>query len=190
MQFKGEKRKKNLSAQSWAYLTKTNYELSECFKVNASSNVYMEKYYMKLIVVFTLFFSAFSSIGFAQTAGIKGNLNDKTDRKPIVAATVSLLKQLDSSVVATTITNENGEYFITLKGDVIYTIKVVKKGYKTAEEKAELKIGKTDSPSIARGSKKSTRPRAPARIPGGSIGIPACSNLAVQVSSRSTSKQR
>ena len=52
------------------------------------------------------------------------------------------------AVVASTVTNDNGEYFITLKGDVVYTIKVVKKGYKTAEEKVELKIGKTDTFSL------------------------------------------
>ena len=34
-------------------------------------------------------------------------------------------------------------YFI--KGDATYTIKVIKKGYKNAEEKVELKLGKTET---------------------------------------------
>jgi hypothetical protein len=48
-------------------------------------------------------------------------------------------------IITTTSTNENGEYFITLKGDATYTIKVIKKGYKNAEEKVELKLGKTET---------------------------------------------
>jgi hypothetical protein len=48
-------------------------------------------------------------------------------------------------LITTTSTNENGEYFITLTGDATYTIKVIKKGYKNAEEKVELKLGKTET---------------------------------------------
>ena len=50
--------------------------------------------------------------------------------------------------LASTVTNENGEYFITLKGGVTYSIKVVKKGYKTTTETVELKIGKTEPFSL------------------------------------------
>ncbi len=73
---------------------------------------------MKSIVVFSLFFTAFLSGAFAQNAGIKGNANDRTDSKPVVAATVSLLKQLDSSVVSTTLTGTTGSFsFINLPAD-------------------------------------------------------------------------
>ena len=65
---------------------------------------------MKSIVVFALFFTAFSSAAWAQNAGIKGSVNDRTDRKPVVAATISLLKQRDSSVVSTTITSATGAF--------------------------------------------------------------------------------
>ncbi len=65
---------------------------------------------MKSIVVFALFFTAFSGASYAQNAGIKGNINDRTDSKPIVSATVSLLKQRDSSVVATTVTGKEGAF--------------------------------------------------------------------------------
>ncbi|MBC7627610.1 carboxypeptidase regulatory-like domain-containing protein, partial [Ferruginibacter sp.] len=65
---------------------------------------------MKSILVFLLFVTAFSSAAWAQNAGIKGNVNDRTDRKAVVAATVSLLKQLDSSVVFTTVTGPTGSF--------------------------------------------------------------------------------
>ncbi len=73
---------------------------------------------MKLIVVFSLFLTAFSGAAWAQNAGIKGSVNDRTDRKPVVAATVSLLKQADSSVVSTTVTGATGNFsFINLNAD-------------------------------------------------------------------------
>jgi len=78
---------------------------------------------------------------------LKGVVRDGFQGTGIALVDVQILDG-SNTVVATTITNENGEYFITLKGDVIYTIKVVKKGYKTAEEKVELKIGKTETFSL------------------------------------------
>ncbi len=73
---------------------------------------------MKSILVFSLFLTVFSSATWAQNAGIKGNINDKTDNKPVVAATVSLLKQLDSSVVSTTLTSTTGSFsFVNLTAD-------------------------------------------------------------------------
>jgi hypothetical protein len=78
---------------------------------------------------------------------LKGTVRDGFEGSGLASVDVQILDAA-GAVVATTITNDNGEYFITLKGDVIYTIKVVKKGYKTAEEKADLKIGKTDTFSL------------------------------------------
>ena len=73
---------------------------------------------MKSIVVFSLFLTVFSSVTWAQNAGIKGNVNDRADNKPVVAATVSLLKQLDSSVVFTTVTGATGAFsFVNLPAD-------------------------------------------------------------------------
>lgn len=40
-----------------------------------------------------------------------------------------------------TVTNENGEYFITLKGGIKYTVTVKKKGFKDTVETVELKLG-------------------------------------------------
>ncbi len=78
---------------------------------------------------------------------LKGTVRDGFQGSGIASVDVHILDASGASV-ASTITNENGEYFITLKGDMTYTIKVVKKGYKTAEEKVELKIGKTDTFSL------------------------------------------
>ena len=78
---------------------------------------------------------------------LKGTVRDGFQGTGIASVDVQILDAANA-VVASTITNENGEYFITLKGDVTYTIKVVKKGYKTAEEKVELKVGKTDTFSL------------------------------------------
>ncbi|MFC4263158.1 outer membrane beta-barrel protein [Ferruginibacter yonginensis] len=47
---------------------------------------------------------------FAQTGGLKGSVVDRTDSKPVVGATVSLLKQLDSSLVQKTITTNEGTF--------------------------------------------------------------------------------
>ena len=65
---------------------------------------------MKSILVFLLFLTAFSEATSAQNAGIKGNVKDRTDKKPIIAATVALLKQRDSSVVSTTVSSATGSF--------------------------------------------------------------------------------
>lgn len=78
---------------------------------------------------------------------LKGTVRDGFQGTGIASVDVQILDAANA-VVASTVTNENGEYFITLKGDVTYTIKIVKKGYKTAEEKVELKVGKTDTFSL------------------------------------------
>jgi len=44
-----------------------------------------------------------------------------------------------------TLTNENGEYFITLKGGVVYTLAMKKKGFKDLSEKVDLKLSASDT---------------------------------------------
>jgi uncharacterized membrane protein YgcG len=51
-----------------------------------------------------------SSTTLAQTAGIKGKINDRIGDKPVNAATVSLLKQADSSVVLKTVASADGNF--------------------------------------------------------------------------------
>jgi tetratricopeptide (TPR) repeat protein len=78
---------------------------------------------------------------------LKGTVRDGFEGSGIPSVDVQIMDAA-GAVVASTVTNDNGEYFITLKGDVTYVIKVVKKGYKNAEEKVDLKIGKTDTFSL------------------------------------------
>lgn len=78
---------------------------------------------------------------------LKGVIRDGFEGTGIALADVTIM-DASGAVAASTSTNENGEYFITLKGDVTYTIKVSKKGYKAAEEKVDLKLGKTDTFSL------------------------------------------
>ncbi|MBI3520910.1 MAG: PD40 domain-containing protein [Bacteroidetes bacterium] len=78
---------------------------------------------------------------------LKGTVRDGFQGTGIASVDVKIL-DASNAVVASTITNENGEYFITLKGGATYTVKVASKGYKTAEEKVELKLGKTDTFSL------------------------------------------
>ena len=73
---------------------------------------------MKSLLVFTLLLVSVCCSSFAQTAGIKGKINDRTDSKPINAATVSLLKQADSSVVLKTVASAEGFFsFSNLAAD-------------------------------------------------------------------------
>ncbi|MES2133234.1 MAG: carboxypeptidase regulatory-like domain-containing protein [Bacteroidota bacterium] len=78
---------------------------------------------------------------------LKGVIRDGFEGSGISMADITITDPA-GAVIATTSTNDNGEYFITLKGDVTYSIKASKKGYKPAEEKVELKLGKTDTFSL------------------------------------------
>ncbi len=78
---------------------------------------------------------------------LKGVIRDGFEGSGIAGVDIKIMDAA-GAVAATTITNDNGEYFITLKGGIIYTVKVSKKGYKETEEKADLKIGKNDTYSL------------------------------------------
>ena len=75
---------------------------------------------------------------------LKGTIRDGFEGYGIASVEIQFL---DSAglLIASTLTNENGEYFITLKGDTKYMMRVNKKGYKIAEEVIELKMSKTDT---------------------------------------------
>ena len=71
---------------------------------------------------------------------LKGTIRDGFEGSGLPAVDIQIL---DSNGIqqANLTTSDIGEYFITLKGNEFYTIKIVKKGYKTLEEKVELKRG-------------------------------------------------
>lgn len=78
---------------------------------------------------------------------LKGVIRDGFEGSGIGQADLKIM-DANGKEIGSTVTNENGEYFMTLKGGEMYTIKVVKKGYKPAEEKVDLKLGKTDAFSL------------------------------------------
>ncbi len=78
---------------------------------------------------------------------LKGVVRDAFEGSGITGVDIQILDPT-GVVIASTVTTDNGEYFITLKGDVIYTIKISKKGFKSAEEKVELKMGKNEAFSL------------------------------------------
>ncbi len=67
---------------------------------------------MKSLMVFTFLVFLVSTSSLAQTAGIKGKINDRTDSKPVGSATVTLLRQLDSSVITKTVASTDGNFSI------------------------------------------------------------------------------
>lgn len=71
---------------------------------------------------------------------LKGTVRDGFEGSGVAGFDVMILDETGKTV-ASTVTNENGEYFLTLKGNVSYTVKLSKKGYKTHEEKVDLKLG-------------------------------------------------
>ncbi len=80
------------------------------FPVLTSSNpLQLENFMKKIYTLATLFL--FTTL--AATAQIKGKLQDKTDDKPINAATVTLLKQADSIEVGKTISTSAGIFEFT-----------------------------------------------------------------------------
>lgn len=78
---------------------------------------------------------------------LKGVIRDGFEGTGIISANVTILNE-NGETVASTMTNEAGEYFLTLKGGATYTIKASVKGYKSAEEKVNLKIGDKDTYSL------------------------------------------
>lgn len=78
---------------------------------------------------------------------LKGVIRDGFEGSGIANVDVKVM-DASGNVVANTNTNENGEYFLTLKGGVPYTIKASAKGYKVTEEKVDLKLSTTDTFSL------------------------------------------
>ena len=78
---------------------------------------------------------------------LKGAIRDGFEGSGIAMADVTVT-DASGAVVMSTVTNDNGEFFMTLKGNTSYMIKASKKGYKTGEEKIDLKLGTGDTFSL------------------------------------------
>lgn len=71
---------------------------------------------------------------------LKGVIRDGYEGYGLIDADVEFADETGAKI-ASTVTNENGEYFITLKGGVKYTVTVKKKDFKDTIETVELKLG-------------------------------------------------
>ena len=90
--------------------------------------------------LFTTAISLFlSSIIFSQSGKINGKISDKSDKKPIEFATISLHKTSDSSMVTGAITNKNGEFEFKKITYGDYYIKARYIGYNPQFIKLDLK---------------------------------------------------
>ena len=72
---------------------------------------------------------------------IKGLVRDGVEGRPVEGAEISFTN--DAGEKVSLVTNEVGEYLITLKGGTPYQIKINKQGFKSTEEKVMLPLNKT-----------------------------------------------
>jgi outer membrane receptor protein involved in Fe transport len=88
---------------------------------------------MKSRFIFCFFILVLSSIGlFAQNASLKGLVSDGKSNTAVEYASVALLKNTDSTLVAGTVTKANGSFeFVKLSGGS-YRLKIVFIGYTTS----------------------------------------------------------
>ncbi len=80
---------------------------------------------------------------------LKGTVRDGFEGFGIPDAKVEIYDEKDV-LVSSTITNENGEYFLTLPGDKQYTVKASAKGFQEAKEKVNLPTGKEDTYTLVK----------------------------------------
>lgn len=80
---------------------------------------------------------------------LKGTIRDGFEGYGIAEAEVIITDEAGNNV-GSTYTNENGEYFFTLKGGN-YTISVKKKGFKDVTEKIELKSSTKETVTLEKG---------------------------------------
>ncbi|MBX3163903.1 MAG: PD40 domain-containing protein [Bacteroidetes bacterium] len=81
---------------------------------------------------------------------IKGIIREGGEGYGVPDVEITLTDEAGTTVVASTLTNENGEYFLTLNGGK-YILNVVKKGYEKITEPVSLEIGETEVISLEKG---------------------------------------
>ena len=81
---------------------------------------------------------------------LKGTVRDGYEGFGLFETDIVITDNAGASVASTT-TNENGEYFLTLKGGVTYRITVSKKGFKEVSEEFELKTDAKETVVLEKG---------------------------------------
>ena len=81
---------------------------------------------------------------------LKGTIRDGYEGYGLSEVEI-IITDANGANVASTSTNENGEYFLTLKGGVNYKITVKKKGFQEINESFELKLGNKDTFTLEKG---------------------------------------
>jgi Tol biopolymer transport system component len=80
---------------------------------------------------------------------LKGVIRDGYEGYGLADVDIDFADETGTKVASTT-TNENGEYFITLKGGMKYTMTVKKKGFKDVTETVELKLGNKETYALVK----------------------------------------
>jgi tetratricopeptide (TPR) repeat protein len=80
---------------------------------------------------------------------LKGVIRDGYEGYGLADVDIDFADESGNKIASTT-TNENGEYFITLKGGMKYAMTVKKKGFKDATETVELKLGNKETYSLVK----------------------------------------
>jgi hypothetical protein len=81
---------------------------------------------------------------------LKGTIRDGYEGYGAVDTEI-IISDDSGTQVASTMTNENGEYFLTLKGGQKYKITVKKKGFQDISEEFELKLGDKETVTLEKG---------------------------------------
>jgi len=83
----------------------------------------------KSLILFLMAFFAVTS--YAQNRLITGNLSDRDTKEPLTQTTVQLLRAKDSTFVAGTISNNDGNFSVKANDDGRYIVRITSIGYKT-----------------------------------------------------------
>jgi hypothetical protein len=85
----------------------------------------------------------------SETSGLsilKGSVMDGFQGTRMEGVEIIISDETGTNVISTLITDGNGDYFITLKGDTKYKMSIQKKGFKKIEVSVELLSGKNGRP--------------------------------------------
>ena len=80
----------------------------------------------------------FAVTSYAQNRLITGNLSDRDTKEPLTQTTVQLLRAKDSTFVAGTISNNDGNFSVKANDDGRYIVRITSIGYKTVIPSFEI----------------------------------------------------